>query len=157
MAELFLIRHGHAEGSAPGGDAERRLTREGERAATTVGRALARMKISPDLVLCSPYQRAQQTAGAITAELGRPAATIHEGITPHGHPRAVAEELAQRRGTTLVVSHLPFLPELAAELLCVPVTTNFRPATVLHLELMGRGPAFIAGSYDARVLAALLA
>ena len=157
MAELFLIRHGHAEASASGGDAERRLTAEGEAAAKTVGLALAKLDVDPDRLLCSPYRRAQQTAGHIAEALGGHSLTTHDGITPHGHARTVAEELSNLRGTTVLVSHLPFLPELAAELLSAPAQVNFRPATALHLSLVGRSPAFLSGCYDAEALRALLA
>lgn len=156
MGELFLIRHGHAEASAHGGDAARRLTTEGEAAARSVGTGLARLGIRPDRLLCSPYTRAQQTAGHITGALEGLTIDTHDGITPSGRARMVADELIEQRGTTLVVSHLPLLPEIAAELMSAPVQVNFRPATVLHLTVVGRSPAFLSGCYDAEALAALI-
>lgn len=156
MGELFLIRHGHAEGGAPGGDAARRLTAEGEDAARSVGAGLARLGVRPDRILCSPYTRAQQTAGHIAEALGSQAISTHDGITPSGRARVIAEELMEQRGTTLVVSHLPLLPEIAAELMSAPVQVNFRPATTLHLTVVGRSPAFLSGCYDAEALSALI-
>ncbi len=151
-----MIRHGHAEGSSPGGDAERRLTAEGEAAAKAVGRALSRLDIDADRLLCSPYTRAQQTGGHIAEALGGLSITTHAGLTPHGHGQTIANELMELRGTTVLVSHLPFLPELAAALIGAPLQVNFRPATALHLSVLGRSPAFLSGCYDAEALKALM-
>ncbi|MDP2012637.1 MAG: histidine phosphatase family protein [Actinomycetota bacterium] len=60
--QIFLVRHGQTEWSRSGrhtGRTEIPLTEQGESAARAVALVLPK---DPDLVLCSPLQRAQQTA-----------------------------------------------------------------------------------------------
>ena len=155
MAELFLVRHGQAASSSPAGDAGRELTPQGHTCAKTVGEALKRIDVDADRLLHSPYVRTRQTAQYIGEALGAPL-TERGDIVPHGDVEGVAEELLQLRGTTVLVSHLPFLPALVGVLVRAPLQVNIRPATVVHLSLVGRGPAFVSGLYDAGALQALL-
>src|SRR5262249_20541253 len=70
---LFILRHGIA--ADPGdpaypNDSERPLTDEGERKLARISEAMARMELSFDLVLSSPYVRARQTAEIVAEALG---------------------------------------------------------------------------------------
>lgn len=155
MRELLLLRHGEAEEHAVGGDAARPLTPLGRAAALSVGRALAAWKSPPDVVWHSPYLRAVQTARAVSEACGGLRLVEHARITPAGPARAVAEELLAERGSILVVSHLPFLPALAMELLGGPAQLHFRPATLARLLLPGHGAAVLDGLWAAQDLASV--
>lgn len=160
MRDVWLMRHGHAAPDAPGGDAARPLTRDGEGVVDAVGRALATMGMRPDVVWHSPFVRARQTAERVSAALAVTNLVSRDGITPHGSARLVADEVfAASARRLLVVSHLPLLPEVCAELLDVPARFDITPASVVHLRLLGgaraRGAAVLSGFYAGDALAAL--
>ncbi|MEN6641440.1 MAG: phosphohistidine phosphatase SixA [Armatimonadia bacterium] len=66
---IYFLRHAEAEDTSPQGDAGRRLTDKGVQRSREVGRALAAMDVAVDLVLCSPLQRALETADAVLESL----------------------------------------------------------------------------------------
>jgi phosphohistidine phosphatase len=66
---FYLVRHGRAEGSAPGGDAARRLTAAGRDAFLAHARALA-PELRVTLVVTSPLARARETAALLAAATG---------------------------------------------------------------------------------------
>ena len=71
MRELILLRHAHAEPSAPGqADLDRPLSSEGLAEAEAAGRWLAENRLVPDCVLCSPARRARETLEAVLGAIG---------------------------------------------------------------------------------------
>ena len=65
--ELLIIRHATAESkSASGADQDRELTTDGRGQAERAGVKLVERNLVPDLILASPYVRAQQTAQIIS-------------------------------------------------------------------------------------------
>ena len=62
MRSLYILRHGTAEWTSPGGDHERPLQDRGRAEARTVGRYLSERDEAPELVFCSSAVRAQETA-----------------------------------------------------------------------------------------------
>lgn len=160
MRELWLMRHGHAAADAVGGDAARALTADGVEVVEGAGRALAAMGVRPDELWHSPFLRARQTAELVVKALGVERVVVKEGLTPHGSSREVAEELfGAHARCLLVVSHLPLLPELCAELLDAPARLDVRPSSIVHLRLWGgdraKGAAVLSGFYAGDALAAL--
>ncbi len=110
---LDLIRHGEAEPTAPGGDAQRALTAHGRADVRTLAEMLAAGAWRPDLLFASPYVRAQQTA-AILARHGAPDLEVETlpGLGPDGEPGEVILELLARRpalGHVVLVGHMPML------------------------------------------------
>jgi phosphohistidine phosphatase len=65
---LWLLRHGDAADGSP--DAERPLTKKGEKQAGAAGRALKRLGVELDACLTSPKLRAAETARIACEELG---------------------------------------------------------------------------------------
>jgi phosphohistidine phosphatase len=65
---LWLLRHGDAAEGSP--DAERPLTKKGEKQARVAGRALKRLGVPMDACLTSPKVRAAETARIACEELG---------------------------------------------------------------------------------------
>lgn len=112
---LWLLRHGHAEPHASG-DAQRRLTAHGRQevvqsAAQLIGRPL-------EAVLCSPYVRAQQTAGLVLEAL-QSSLTLEvvPWLTPESSLREVLGHLAARpEAEILLVSHQPLIGDLGGML-----------------------------------------
>lgn len=120
--QVFIMRHGEAENFAPS-DAERALTTKGEQQTIAMAEWLSSQLTNDiDYVLVSPYLRAQQTWQAIekTLPINAHVETCEE-ITPYGHSDDVAEYLKALISTkslksVLVVSHLPLVGYLTAEL-----------------------------------------
>lgn len=66
---VYFLRHAEAEDVSPLGDAGRALTDRGLKRSRQVGRALAGLDVTPDLILTSPLQRALQTAEGVLESL----------------------------------------------------------------------------------------
>ena len=65
---IWLLRHGHAADGSP--DAERPLTKKGERQARAAGEALKALGVRMDACLTSPKLRAAETARIACEPLG---------------------------------------------------------------------------------------
>ncbi|HKP90358.1 MAG TPA: histidine phosphatase family protein [Thermoleophilaceae bacterium] len=99
---LWLLRHGDAADGSP--DAERPLTKKGERQSRAAGRALKRLGVEIDACLTSPKVRAADTAKLACEPLG---------VDPRQEPKLAggpfdAEALAAGLGdNVLLVGHDP--------------------------------------------------
>ena len=99
---LWLLRHGDAADGSP--DAERPLTKKGERQSRAAGRALNRLGVEIDACLTSPKVRAADTAKLACEALG---------IEPKHEPKLAGgpfdgEALAAGLGdNVLLVGHDP--------------------------------------------------
>jgi len=92
---VFLVRHAHSVGEAPGlPDAARHLTTEGRAAARQLGERLSWYDCVPTAVWTSPVTRAVQTTELVLAGLGwtGPVESV-PGLAPGGDLRAVRESL----------------------------------------------------------------
>jgi phosphohistidine phosphatase len=122
LKELFILRHGIAEdSSATGADRDRVLTAEGKKKTREAARAFAKLEISFDIVLSSPFARAWQTAEIVVNELGCPK-LLQEclPLESGGSTKAVLSELAKTfksNSSVLVVGHEPDLSRLISVLL----------------------------------------
>ncbi|HZD25589.1 MAG TPA: histidine phosphatase family protein [Alphaproteobacteria bacterium] len=119
MRTLYLLRHTVALASAPDGDRERRLSPAGELAAAALGDWLRLQAPLPELALCSPALRAQQTFALVAGRLPeRPAADIEEAIYQGDEAglfsrlRGIEDDIA----CCLVVGHNPLLHRFALAL-----------------------------------------
>jgi phosphohistidine phosphatase len=99
---IWLLRHGEAADGSP--DAERPLTKKGERQSRDAGRALKAMGVKIDACLTSPKVRAADTANLACEPLG---------VDPQQEPKLAggpfdAEALAAGLGdNVLLVGHDP--------------------------------------------------
>lgn len=108
---MWLLRHGQAEAQAAT-DAQRRLTDVGRQEALVMARRLAHEPL--DVILASPYARAQQTAEVVREQLGlRRGIVTVDWATPDDDPLAVLDHLAERcEANVLLVSHQPLVGQL---------------------------------------------
>jgi phosphohistidine phosphatase len=134
--QLIIMRHGQAIGHART-DEERALTEQGRHDAHAVGNWLIENDYSADVVLVSPYLRAQQTAEQVLNQLPKWQKEDVSWITPEDAPMAVIQQLAKRsESSIMLVSHQPLVGELLrlligdrdADLIA------FSPATLVVLE-----------------------
>lgn len=96
-------------------DFERPLNERGQRAAPLVGRLLQRQSVQPDLVVCSPAERARQTCALVlsAAQLApavRYEARVYEASA--GRLLEVVNEIAEPAATVMVVGHNPGMEDL---------------------------------------------
>lgn len=119
---IYIMRHGEAHTFAAS-DEERPLTDRGEHQSVEMARWLASElpEGAMDMVLVSPYLRAQQTWSACEPMFTSVKKVMTEdGITPYGDSEHVASYLralvaVDNPASILLVSHLPLVGYLTAE------------------------------------------
>lgn len=137
--KVFVMRHGEAQVIA-NSDKERQLNLRGQLQAEIQGAKLRDIMPNFDKVLVSPYVRALETFNKINEVYENQLIVkqeIWEGITPYGNASSVSDYLAvlAQRGidSVLIVSHLPLVGEIVAEL-CGKNPASFYPSTIVGLE-----------------------
>lgn len=137
--KLWVLRHGEAESRA-NSDPERRLTTHGRE---QVLRSAARLLGEPlQVILASPYVRAQQTAALVHGALGfaEPVRTV-PWLTPDNDPQQVIAELdALGLEHVLLVSHQPLVGALVGLLEHGHYQTPAAMSTASLAELEGDWP-----------------
>lgn len=103
---LYLVRHGSAEGSHPGGDGARALTPGGREAFAALARALA-----PELglrrIVTSPLTRARQTAALLAEATGAQVTVEPRLASGASDGQALLTLLAGLGPGTALVGHNP--------------------------------------------------
>ncbi len=120
--KVFIMRHGEAEMFASS-DSERELTQRGIDQSLLVAKACAKQGHQTfDLVLVSPYIRAQQTWKAISQVFAVKDGRVEkcDDITPYGDSEDVYDYVCalaetQSLESILLVSHLPLVGYLTSE------------------------------------------
>ena len=119
--DLYLLRHGIAvDFGTPGfeRDSERPLVPKGERRLRAAAAAMNKLELSFDLILCSPYVRARQTAEIVAGELKlKKRIEFSDALVPGGNPRVLIQELnglEPAPENILLVGHEPHLSRLIA-------------------------------------------
>ena len=118
--KIFIMRHGEASHFASS-DAERELTSNGWDHSAAVAQACERQGYNQfDMVLVSPYIRAQQTWEAVSKLFSAKEVETYDEITPYGDSEEACQyvtALAQVKNldTILMISHLPLVGYLTAD------------------------------------------
>src|SRR5262245_38033322 len=120
--ELYLVRHAIAEdrGESWPDDAKRPLLPEGMQRMKRAMRGLARIDVTIDVVLTSPYVRTKQTAEIVAAALDpHPPIVTSDALAPGGTYAALMADLEKqaRKNFIALVGHEPGIGELAARLI----------------------------------------
>jgi len=119
MADLIFWRHAEAEDvSTSGRDTDRALTKRGRKDAARMAKWLSDYLPAVTVVLCSPAQRCQETAAALSA-LNQVPVKIEEFLSVDSSAERIAKELATKYSakTVLIVGHQPNLGLLITQLL----------------------------------------
>ena len=94
---LYILRHGIAvEPGTPGfeNDSDRPLIPKGERRLRAAAAAMEKMELSFDLILSSPFVRAQQTAEIVAGELKlKKRLEFSDALVPGGNPKALIQAI----------------------------------------------------------------
>ncbi|MDC0662212.1 histidine phosphatase family protein [Marinobacter sp. SS21] len=144
--ELLLLRHGKSDWRHPLSDIERPLKKRGRQGAQRIGAWLQQAELWPDLILCSPADRARQTAELCCKVLGNPGRGIQIDRELYlADADALLRVLARvpdecRR--VLLVGHNPGLETLLRELASTAPTVPadgklLATATLAQLSLPG--------------------
>lgn len=135
---LDLVRHGHAVGAHPGGDAARTLSERGREEIARLAADLAARGWRPDCAFASPLVRARQTASLLLDGIAAPPPiALLDALEPEADPDETLAELAAHDHAehVVVVSHLPLLGLLAQAL--TGIDPGFEPAAFVRIELDG--------------------
>lgn len=117
MLTLALLRHAKSNWDVPGAlDFERDLAPRGLEAAPRMGREIARLGFSPDLVLCSDAVRARMTYDLVAPSIAPPPRTVlHEKRLYMASARELLARLHEVPDTVksvMLVGHNPGFHEL---------------------------------------------
>jgi phosphohistidine phosphatase len=117
--EIYILRHGIAVDRGTQGykkDSDRPLTREGEEKMRQIAEAILGMELKFDLILSSPYARAEKTAQIVASELDGEV-TSTNALIPDGNPLdLIAEINDEKPQRLLLVGHEPDLGRLVSVL-----------------------------------------
>jgi phosphohistidine phosphatase len=146
--QLYIVRHGIAvdrEDPKCPPDPERYLTEEGMEKTKQVAKGVAALGISADLMLTSPYVRAEQTAEIFAAALGYAKQRIRRAdlLLPGAEPSLLFRELAKEKQASAVFlfGHAPHLDDVIATALgSKKHLTTLKKAGVAFLELKRLSP-----------------
>ena len=139
--KLFLTRHAKAEDTFP--DESRKLSDFGKRQIKSLcGHLDSSVFKNVAQIWHSPYERALETAESLKRELPLKAELLEvANITPYDRPAEIARTICSVStfgGDLILVSHNPFLEELANLLLNAETEApriNFRTCTMAALRL----------------------
>lgn len=118
MVQLYLVRHGEAESG--GSDVQRRLNDKGRAEVEEAARGLLSRSISPDQIWHSHLRRAIETSAILAKQLKLKSvqAFAKEGLAPGDEIDLIYDEWCHGGvDSLLIVGHMPFLANLAAQIL----------------------------------------
>lgn len=138
--QLYIMRHGHANpvGSV---DEQRPLNEEGEIEVNKMALWAVNQNLTFDHVLVSPFVRAQQTCQIFLSQYGdnAPQTTQVDCITPFGEAKHVHDYidafLAEKPvESLLIISHMPLVSFLSAEMTVEQSAPIFQTAALLQID-----------------------
>jgi len=137
--QIFIMRHGQASFEGRN-DAERELTEQGGLEARLMASWMEKMECNPDLVWVSPFTRAQETFQGLLTKLDieKNMQTL-EMIIPSGDANSVRDLIdgeieSSQCQQLLIISHMPFVSYLVAELTQQQSAPIFQTAGVCEIE-----------------------
>ncbi len=135
--QILIMRHGQAHPYGES-DGQRPLTEQGKLEAALMAKWMQKSQVDFDQILVSPFLRAQQTAQEIAKYSDAPLKTI-DFITPEGSARQVHDYIdgvcsVERLETLLIVSHMPLVSYLVAELSAEKEAPIFQTAAIAQID-----------------------
>ncbi|XPF95871.1 phosphohistidine phosphatase SixA [Colwellia sp. RE-S-Sl-9] len=137
--QVYIMRHGQAFTSGSS-DALRGLTVQGKLEAHVMAKWLDSEKISIDQIIVSPFIRAQETTKELISYLGDDIlVTTLDFITPSGSAEQMHDYIdgvcvTDKIKTLLIVSHMPLVSYLVAELTVDGNGPIFQTAGIAHID-----------------------
>lgn len=136
---LYILRHGNAENYSADGDAGRKLTSQGVREALSAAEKFLKRNENIELVVVSPYRRAQETAHHFLSAIQFSGVRENSNlITPSGKPAKVLDWLSRQDASSiLLITHQPFASDFTELLSESPLGYNFSIATGTMVAIEG--------------------
>lgn len=138
MKKLFLIRHAHTENSSETGqDIDRKLTSEGMKNASLIGKYLKEEGVTPQAIVTSPAQRAQLTAELVATQLEYPidkvvvSEDLYE-VSVRGFINFLTQQ-PNHRNTLFIVGHNPAIT-YTADYLSDQEINGMSPASFVQIN-----------------------
>ena len=137
--QLFFMRHGEASFDAAS-DRERQLTEVGRYQTGVMAKWLVRTVTKVDLVIVSPYIRAQQTWMVVSKHLPEPRQlVVLDDVIPSGDPKnAVDAVLAYaeqyKADSVLVIAHMPIIGYMTSEVVRSIEPPLFATSAIAHID-----------------------
>jgi phosphohistidine phosphatase len=130
--DLFLIRHGYAEGLSADvrTDGARALTEIGEKLLLRAGPGMKSAGIAPSIILSSPYLRARQTADILQETLNSPQGVhVLPSLASGASPGTLLEIAVDHQviGPVMIVGHNPEMDAIS-RLLAARADAPIQPA-----------------------------
>ena len=118
MKRLYLVRHAKSSWKNPNlDDFERPLNKRGRKNAPFMGKVLKKLKVTPDLVISSPANRAATTARIIATAINYPLENIRYSATIYESSENalihVVKQMDDTVNKAMVVGHNPAINGLA--------------------------------------------
>jgi phosphohistidine phosphatase len=136
VMRVFLVRHGEA--SAAPDDGARTLTAAGRAQIERLAAWCAAHGVAPHEIRHSGILRAEQTAEILAAHLAPPGGVrAVRGLAPHDDPQMVADVLPHETSDVMLVTHMPFVAELASLLTGSRSSIGFATGTIACLTKDG--------------------
>ncbi|MFZ0914548.1 MAG: phosphohistidine phosphatase SixA [Candidatus Korobacteraceae bacterium] len=161
--DIYFLRHANAgEPKAdPAKDEKRPIDKLGIAQSHDVGRALAALDVSPDVIISSPLRRATQTAAVVASELGYEDKVILDAaLRPEAGYEKFQELLRRysRKDAIIVVGHNPSMTLFLNQLLSGGRPLNaieLKKGGVAKVEKDGRKPAVLKWCMPPKVVRAI--
>src|ERR1019366_3016039 len=161
--DIYFLRHANAGEPKvnPAKDEKRPIDKLGIEQSHDVGRALAALGVSPDVVISSPLRRAAQTAAMVANELGYEDKVITDAaLRPEASFEKFLELLRRysRRDAIIVVGHNPSMTVFLNQLLSGGSPLNaieLKKGGVAKVEKDGRKPAVLKWCMPPKVVRAI--
>ena len=139
MKTLYLVRHAKSSWKYPNlDDFERPLNKRGRKNAPFMGKVLKELKVSPDLIISSPANRAAMTARIIAGKINYPLENIlySETIYEFGESALihVVKQIDGAVNKAMIVGHNPAINGLANYIGDQPIS-NIPTAGVFCVDL----------------------
>jgi phosphohistidine phosphatase len=158
--DIYFLRHANAGEPkiSPAKDAKRPLDKLGIEQSHDVGRALAALDTTVDVIISSPLRRATQTAAVVANEIGyEDKVVIDAALLPGASFQQFKELLARhnRKEAIMVVGHNPSMTEFLNKTLFGEGRHNvieMKKGAVAKVEKVGRQTAVLRWSMPPKVL-----
>ena len=149
---IYFLRHANAgqkHFSNPAKDEKRPIDKLGEEQSHDVGRALAALGVTANVIVSSPLTRAMQTAAIVSQEIGHEEKVVIDDALK---PEATFEQFKallnrhKEKAAILVVGHDPSMTEFVNRVLSGgrPLgAIEMKKAGVAKVEIDVRGPAVL--------------
>ncbi len=158
--DIYFLRHANAGEPKvnPAKDDKRPIDKLGIEQSHDVGRALAAMDVTVDVILASPLRRATQTAAVVANEIGHEdKIVIDSALRPEASYEKFQDLLRRysRKDSIMVVGHNPSLMEFLNKLLASGSSFNaieLKKGSIARVEKEGRKPAILRWAMPPKVV-----